>query len=254
MEDPFQPTWPRVLMAVAVAAIGFALPQEVPLEYYSLNNPSSGLQYLEITCAANTTGLVEIFLNTGRGYNSIETIQWPISPSDMAYTYTFPLADAPLIGLRLTPFEKGAGELTITSFRIINRRGQEIHRFTMDDFQLSHQIAAIAPTREGWKVVTTPPATNSYTEIKLARPLVAEGMSSRNFQRCLLSWGYLSLMIWILLLAVYFALRCSASFRGVLCACVFLALVAVLFSAVGNRGLIRNSIRFAGFAAVQNGS
>jgi hypothetical protein len=35
---------------------------------------------------------------------------------------------------------------------------------------------------------------------------------------------------------------------------VFLALVAVLFSAVGNRGLIRNSIRFAGFAAVQNGS
>jgi hypothetical protein len=253
MEDPFQPTWPRILLATAVAAIGFLLPQRIPLEYYSLNNPSSGLQYLEITCAANTTGLVEILLNTGRGFNDIETIQWPISPSDMAYTYTFPLADAPLIGLRLVPFEKSAGELTITNFRIINRREQEIHRFTQSDFRPSHQIAAVVPTADGWKVVTLPNATNPYSDIKLARPLIAEGMSIRNLERCLLSWSYLSLMIWILVLAVYFTLRCATGIRGALRACAFLALVAVLFSAVGNRGLIKNSIRFACFAA-QRGS
>jgi hypothetical protein len=251
MEDPFQPTWPRILLAMGVAVIGFLIPQEIPLEYYSPNNPSSGLQYLEITCAANATGLVEILLNTGRGFNAIETIQWPISPSDMAYTYTFPLADAPLLGLRLVPFEKGAGELTITNFRIINRREQEIRRFTRDDFRLSHQIAGIAPTADGWKVVTALNATAPYSDIKLNRPLIAEGMDMRNFERCLLSWSYLSLMIWILLLAVYFALRCFTSLRGALRACAFLAFIAVLFSAVGNRGLIKNSIRFAHFASEQ---
>lgn len=253
MGDPFQPTWPRALFAVAVAAIGFLLPQEVPLEYYSLNNPSSGLQYLEITCAADTSGMVQIFLDTGRGFNGIEEIKIPISPTETAYTYTFPLADAPLIGLRLEPFEHGAGALTITNFRIINRRNEEIRRFARTEFQPSHQIAGVEAVPGGWKVVTAPNANGPYSDIRLARPIVAEGMNHRNFQRCLLSWGYLSMMIWILLLAAYFALRPFTTARGMLRSCAFLLFIAVLFSAVGNRGLIGNSVRFAMFDATRHG-
>ena len=253
MEDPFQPTWPRALAAVAVAAIGFALPQEVPLEFFPLNTPSPGLQYLEITCAANTTGLVEIFLNTGRGFNSIETIQWPVSPGDAAYTYTFPLPDAPLVGLRLAPFEGGAGVLTVTSFRVIDRREREIRRFTGSDFRPRHEIASIEPASGGWKIVTVRNATHPYLDVRLGGPLIAEGMSLRNLERCLLSWGYLSLMTWILLLAVYFSLRCLTGVRGALRACAFLALVATLFSAVGNRGLIRASFCYARFASTRHG-
>lgn len=254
MDDPFQPTWPRALLAAVVAAFGFALPQDVPLNYCPINNPSSGLQYLEVTCAANKTGFVEVFLNTGRGYNDLETLQWPISPSDMAYTYTFPLADAPLIGLRLAPFEKEPGALTITAFRIVNRRGEEIHRFSRDDFLPSHQIAGIDPIVGGWVVTTTPSATEPYSEVRLNRPIVAKGMGLRNLQRCALSVSYLSLMIWILLLTAYLALRCCTGIRGALRACAFLALVAVLFSAVGNRGLIRNSIRDSRISTEQNGA
>jgi hypothetical protein len=128
--DPFQPTWRRGLLAMAVAVMGFLLPQGIPLEYYSLNHPSSGLNYLEITCAANVQGEAQVYLDTGRGFNELERIRWPISPSPSAYTYTFPLPDAPLLKLRLDPFISGAGEFTITHFRIINRRGDEIHRFT----------------------------------------------------------------------------------------------------------------------------
>ena len=182
--------------------------------------------------------MVQIFLDTGRGFNGIEEIKIPISPTETAYTYTFPLADAPLIGLRLEPFEHGAGALTITNFRIINRRNEEIRRFARTEFQPSHQIAGVEAVPGGWKVVTAPNANGPYSDIRLARPIVAEGMNHRNFQRCLLSWGYLSMMIWILLLAVYFALRPFTTARAMLRSCAFLLFLALLFSAVGNRGLI----------------
>ena len=245
MHDPFQPTWGRGLLAVAVATFGFLLPQKVPLEYYPINNPSSGLNYLELTCAANVQGETNIYLDNGRGFNELEKIRWPIGPSRSAYTYTFPLPDAPLFNLRLDPFISGAGEFTITNFRIINRRGDEIHRFTREDFQLTHQIDAIMPFGDGWKLVVGASADDPHSLIKLFRPIIPEGMNERNLKRCLLSSGYLALMLWILLLAVYFALRLHRHGRAMACAAVFLAFVALIFSLVGNRGLIRNSIHYA---------
>jgi hypothetical protein len=243
--DPVKPTWGRGLLAAGVAAAAFLLPQEVPLEYYSLNNPSGGLQYLEITCASNVQGETQFYLDTGRGFNELEKIRLPISPSQSAYTYTFPLPDAPLLNLRLDPFLSGEGELTITNFRIINRRGDEIHRFIREDCQRSNQIDAILPTSDGWKLVVKAQASDPYSQIKLSQPIVPVGMNERNLKRCLLSWSYLSLMLWILLLAVYFALRRHDGFRTVLRVGAFLAILAVLFSLVGNRGLIKNSIRYA---------
>jgi hypothetical protein len=246
LTGPFQPTWCRGLMAILVAAIGFLLPQEVPLEYHSLNNPSPGLNYLEITCAANVQGETDVYLDNGSGFNEFEKIRWPMGPSQSAYTYTFPLPDAPLLSLRLDPFVNGAGEFTITNFRIINRRGEEIHRFTKEDFQPTHQIDAIIPTSDGWKLAVGAQADNPYSHIKLSRPIIPEGMNERNLKRCVLSSSYLALMLWILLLAVYFALTwMHRDGRAIARAVIFLALIALLFSFVGNRGLIKKSIRYA---------
>src|SRR6266496_1502175 len=120
MSDPFQPTPWRALLAIAIATAAYFIPQRIPLEYYPLNNPSSGLQYLEITCAANFTGETQFYLDFGRGFNELDKIRLPIGPSEMAFTYTFPLQDAPLVGLRLDPLMNGAGEFTLTNFRLIN--------------------------------------------------------------------------------------------------------------------------------------
>ncbi len=245
LTDPFQPTWCRGLLAVAVAAIGFLLPQEVPLEYCSLNNPSSGLNYLEITCAANVGAHTDVYLDNGRGFNEHEEIRWPIGPSQSAYTYTFPLPDAPLVNLRFDPFISGAGEFTITNFRIIIRSGEDILRFARGDFQLSHQIDAVIPTNNGWKLVVGAQADDPNSQVKISQPIIPAGMNERNLKRCLLSWSYLALMLWILLLAVYFALRPHRDGRLIARAIVFLAFVALLFALVGNRGLIKNSMRYA---------
>jgi hypothetical protein len=58
-------------------------------------------------------------------------------------------------------------------------------------------------------------------------------------------------MLWILLMAVYFALRLHRDARMAARAVIFLAFVALLFSLVGNRGLIRNSIRYVRYAQSQ---
>ena len=241
----FRFTWPRGLMLSVAVAVGFLVPQGVPLEYASLNNPSSGLQYLEMTCASNVAGSTGIFLDFGRGFNELEKIQIPIGPSETAYTYTFPLLDAPLMGMRIDPFERGAGELTIRNFRIINRRGEEILRFAAADFLDLHQMR-VTRLSEGWKLTTDPASEDPRAAVHLSRAVVAEGMNERNAKRCLISAGYLTMMLWILLLAVYFTFWEQRPVSRCLGEITFLVVIALLFSLVGNRGLIKNSMRYAG--------
>jgi hypothetical protein len=240
----FKPTLGRLSFAALLAFAGFLLPQEVPLEWYPLNNPGNDINYLEISCAANATGEVKIFYDLTRGINELDCIRWPISATSQTYTYTFPLPDAPIVELQMHPLSKG-GELNIRQMRIINRRGEEIRRFTRDMFQAQQDIAAISPTVEGWKLISTPAATDPITRIDLLSPIIPVGKDHRNLLRCLLSTGYLAGMLLILLLAVLFTFFRPAGWRDLLAPLGFMACLAVFFALVGNRGLIRNSLHYA---------
>lgn len=232
------------LTAVALAA--FFLPQEIPLEYFPLNDVGADILYLEITCSSNQPGDVQIFYNTTQGINQRQSIYWPISPTTYTYTYTFPLPDAPITELRLDPVSNG-GALLIRQMRILDRRGNQIQRFTKDQFIPLHEIAAIAPAPDGWQITSTRGATDPYVRIDLYSPLLARGLNHRNFLRCLYSWSYLGLMLWILLLAVLFTFYRPRGARDLISHLTFLAAVALMFSAVGNRGLIKNSLHYSRF-------
>ena len=244
----FQPTWGRFSFAALLALLGFLLPQEIPLEWYPLNNPGTDINYLEISCAANVTGEVLIAYDLARhGHRPIDTIRWPISPTTQTYTYTFPLPDAPIVEMRVLP-PKG-GELTIRQMRIINRRNEEIRRFTYDLFRAERDIAAITPLPEGWKLIATPAGAAPSTRIELFSPIIPVDKDHRNLLRCLLSTGYLTLMLWILLLAVLFVFYRPSGWRDLTVHLVFMAALAAMFALVGNRGLIRNSIHYARYVA-----
>jgi hypothetical protein len=247
----FGSNWPRpsgrrLVVAAAVAVAALFVPQEIPLQWFPLNEPGTDINYLEITCAANETGTTEVFLNTGSGINHLNKISWPISPTENTYTYTFPLLDAPIAEFRLDPIGYG-GTLTIRQMRIIDRMGAQIQRFTKDHFIPLHEIAEIAPAPDGWKITSTPEATDPYARIDLYSPLFAKGLNHRNFLRCLYSWSYLGLMLWILLLAVLFTFYRPRGWRDLLSHVSFMAAIALMFSAVGNRGLIKNSYRYSRF-------
>lgn len=245
-DDWFRPAWSRAILAASLAGFGLLLPQKMPLVWYPLNDPGEDTLYLEIACSSDQVGSVQIFYNATRGINELESIYWPISATAETYTYTFPLPDAPLTELRLDPVANG-GALTVTNFRIIDRRGREVRRFTKDDIVSIQQIAAVEPLVAGWKIISAAGSNDPFANIRLAAPIIAKDIDHRNLLRCLLSTGFLALMLWILLLAVLFALYRPASARDLLKHLAFMAALAIMFSTVGNRGLIKNFVRYARF-------
>lgn len=247
--DLFAPTWGRAAFGLGLAAAAFFLPQEIPLEYYPLNEPGDDILYWEISFASTDfTGNTFLRYDVGNGFYNPYVIQIPISPTDRTYTYTFPLLDAPIVALRIDPADK-PGEIRIRQMRIIDRRGTEIRRFTGADMMPAAEIDLLFPLEEGWKIKTTDKAHLSYLRVHLGAPLVATGLNHRNLLRSLYSWSYLALMLWIILLAVYFTFLRHRDWWTLLKSTAFLALLALAFSAVGNRGLIRNSWAYSRFEA-----
>lgn len=242
----FHPTRWRLLFALILAAGGFFFSQEVPLVWYPLNEPGDDILYLELKCASDKEGDVQIFYNLTNGINQLDSIFFPIAPSQQTYTYTFPLPDAPITELRVDPVSQG-GTLTIDRMRIIDRRGTEYRRFTYDHFRPQNQIASIERTENGWSITSDADATDPFTRIEMFSPIVAKDLNHRNLLRCLLSWGYLSLMLWIILLAVLFTFLRPTSWRELVSPVAFMAILAMLFSVVGNRGLIKNSWHYSRF-------
>lgn len=246
-ESPFRPTWGRLLFAAGLALGGFFLPQEVPLEWYPLNEPGTDINYLEISCASNVNGEVQIRYDVGLlGNRSFDNIRIPISPTTQTFTYTFPLPDAPLVKMQVHLPAKGT--LSVRQMRIINRRGEEIRRFTREMFHPLRQVAAINPTAEGWDLVALPDGFDPSFWIEMAPPITPVGMNHRNLLRSLLSTGYLAMMLLILLLAVLTATYRPKGWRDFFCHAGFMAALALLFAPVGNRGLIRNSLHYASFS------
>ena len=237
--DYFAPSWKRFLFAAVLAALAFLLPQEIALEWYPLNNPGNDIHYLEATMRSSNTGTLRFVYDCGFGFRPPYDITVPIAPSDMAFTYTFPLPDGPLRKLFIDPPD-APGEVEFTRLRIINRREEEVRSFFPDEFKLGPGLQ-LQPTEHGWKLVAAADTSfDSGADIDFS-PVRPVGMNFRNVKRCLLSWSYLSFMLWLIVLAIYFTFLNHLRGKDILKATAFLLAICACFSAVGNRGLIKNA-------------
>lgn len=244
--DWFSPTGGRLFFSVILAAIGFGLPQEIPLVWYPLDDPSPGTVQVEISCASNTNGQMQIIYASGPRTQTIDVLLFPTTTT---YTYVFPLTDAPLTSLRIDPFLAGPGEFTVSSLRLIERHGTELVKFPISSVIPNNGIKSLEPIGSGWKVTAAADASDPGFTLQLPKAVIPAGMNQRNLQRCLLSTGYLAGMLWLILLTVLTVFLRGFGLRAVLRAAAFLALLSVMFAVVGNRGLIRESIQSARLAA-----
>jgi hypothetical protein len=237
--DLFAPSWKRFLFAAALAFLAFLVPQEIALEWYPLNEPGNDIHYLEATMRSSNTGTLRFVYDSGFGFKPPYDITVPIAPSDMAFTYTFPLPDGPLRKLFIDPPD-APGEVEFTRLRIINRREEEMRNFFPDEFRLNPGLE-LQRTEHGWKLISDAKTSfDAGADIDFS-PIRPVGMNGRNFLRCLLSWSYLSFMLWLIVLAIYFTFLSHRRGKDILKATAFLLAVCCLFSFVGNRGLIKNA-------------
>lgn len=239
----FTPTRRRVTCAIVFASLAFFLPQPAPLVWYPLNRFDPDALYLELTCRADQPGQIEVFYGTTTPRRQ-ELIRIPIAPTSQAFTYAFPLVDAPLTFLRLDPVAHGA-TTDVRRLEIINGAGEVRHAFSAADLAPVREIDSVTPQNGGWLIKTLPHATDPQLQAELTEPIIAPGTLRRNLQRCLLSTGYLGLLAWILLLSVHLAFHRATPWRAHLAPVAFVTLLALLFALIGNRGLIRASLRSA---------
>jgi hypothetical protein len=236
-----------------IAAAAFFVPQSVPLAWFPLDDPGLDVLYLQVTGNVDREGTVSVYCDATRGTRRWDAITWAVTPTPRSYTYTFPLPDAPIVRFRVDPIAHG-GTLHIDRMRVLNRRGEEIRRFSRASFFPNHQIAAITPAGDGWNITSTPEAVDPFTMIDHEAPLVPIGMNDRNLRRCLLSVGYLAGMLSILLLAVLFVVDPPSRWREFAPRLGFIVWLALLAAVVGNRGLIRDSVHYATFHSAAGAS
>jgi len=246
MDGLLRPTWRQLLVAAVIAVGAFFLPQEAPLEWYPLNDPSPGTVQLEITCASSVDGTMQMFYDNGPRAHRIDV---PMAKSAATYTYVFPLPDAPLTALRIDPFFTGPGEFTVDRLRLIERHGTELLSFPHHSVTANAWVKSLQPAGPtGWKLTAAADSADPYVVLNLPHPVIPADMNARNLQRCLLSTGYLAGMLWLILLIVLTILHRQEGARSLLRPALFLAILALLFGVVGNRGLIHESVQSARLA------
>jgi len=181
----------------------------------------------------------------GRGYRALEQIVVPVSHTHQSLTYTLPLLDAPLCGLRLTAVDR-PGVLVLERVRLIDRAERELHAVVPGDYALTAGGGFVVDRDVVRLASGTQPAA---VGLRLPHPLVPEGMNARNFQRCFRSWAYLTGMLALILGCVAWLAGRRLTWRQGLRLAAFIFLLSGLFSAVAQRGLLKNSITSARLAS-----
>jgi hypothetical protein len=218
------------ILTVTIAL--FYLPQKIPLEFAPLNNPSFGMQYLDLSCSANYTGLVTVYYDTGSGFVDYNSIKFPVSALDIFATYTFPLLDKNVYKLKIQTSDN-LGKIYIKYFRIINRKGDILYTIIDDHNVYTKKFIKT-------KIDLANPVFNYKNVFILNHKLTPIGMIRRNLERCMLSFVYLSFILILIITTFYLIyIECNlllfnySIFTNVL-------LLSITFSIIANRGNLIN--------------
>lgn len=169
-----------------------------------------------------------------------QAITIPLGYDDRDHTYTVPLPDVPLVGLQFFPIDF-PGRLYVTQCRLMERREGELHEVAQGRWR-SMQDAAGRPSKiavGGW----TLDRSNPPVRLDTAQPVLPRGMAGRNVKLAVMSWVYLTGMLWLLGLALWLTVGRPAKSKQEGYGMVILLLAAAMaMSLVANRTVIRNAV------------
>lgn len=126
--------------------------------------------FFEVTLTSTNSGFTQLFWDMGRGITEYDSSSQPLKIEPKPVRYRYMLPSGTISGMRFDLINRHS-VMTLTQPRIVNRRGNVIRAFALDEFTVGQQITRFE--RQGDKLVveTKPEGNDPVLDLKFATPV-----------------------------------------------------------------------------------
>ena len=126
---------------------------------------------LDVDMDSSTDSIAQVFFDTGKGFNAVETTTAPVAGGKGTQTLVFPLPDEPVRAIRFDPLTvPGTVHLHGVAIRQPDSQ-QEARVIDLKGVTPLHEIASLTPQADGLEVVTTPGSGDSQLSFPVGGPI-----------------------------------------------------------------------------------
>ena len=126
--------------------------------------------YLKITMQSSSSGMAQLFFDTGSGYSEASSVRANISGGTDFSDHLFLLPNKKILQFRFDPLSS-AGRFVIRQMEVVNGLGVSIHTLALSQVQPEHQILEDKLLDQDLQIVTEDQAGDPQLIINLQRPL-----------------------------------------------------------------------------------
>ena len=127
--------------------------------------------FLEVSLTSPANGYVQLFHDTGVGFNEVDSSKHFVTGGAAPRLYRFELPSARYRALRFDPTDQ-AVPVTFSGMRIVDHTGRVVRTFSKSDFLLYHQVQALQEVANGTlQMIPTPGAGDPILIVSFEDPL-----------------------------------------------------------------------------------
>jgi len=142
----------------------------------------------EVSATSNHSGHIQIYFDSGAGFNEPESTTVPLVAQDGPVTYRLELPPGDFHNFRLDPIDRD-GTVTVHSVRIVDRNGRLIRELPLGLFQGNEQVQSLRVVPDGLEMVVVPGKDDPQLALTLSPPLELHAPVNWISAAVLFSWA-----------------------------------------------------------------
>jgi hypothetical protein len=157
----------------ALAVISAICMWRAALAYEDANS-----MYLSISLKSSKKGVAELFYDTGRGFNSTQTVPASMRGDGQVFDYLFKMPNKPILNLRWDPPFAKDNVIPIYKMEILDGSRKPVKRLNLHQIEPLQQISAVAISDEKADIRIQEGASDPQVRIRLESPLSVKNYHS----------------------------------------------------------------------------